>query len=55
MYAHVFMADVTVSPAQAAVPRVNPVKGNPTQTAAVNGGHYSAGADAIGVGLQYAF
>ncbi len=55
VYAHVFMADVTVSPAQAAVPRVNPVQGNPTATAAVNGGHYSAAADAIGVGLQYAF
>jgi long-chain fatty acid transport protein len=55
VYAHVFMNDVTVSPAQAAVPRVNPVQGNPTQTAAVNGGHYSAGADAIGVGMQYAF
>ena len=24
------------------MPRVNPVKGNPTQTAAVNGGTYSA-------------
>jgi long-chain fatty acid transport protein len=55
VYAHVFMNDVTVAPAQAAVPRVNPVQGNPTQTAAVNGGHYSAGADAIGVGMQYAF
>jgi long-chain fatty acid transport protein len=55
VYGHVFMADVNVSPAQAAVPRVNPVQGNPTQTAAVNGGHYSAGADAIGVGLQYGF
>jgi long-chain fatty acid transport protein len=55
VYGHVFMADVNVSPSQAAVPRVNPVQGNPTQTAAVNGGHYSAGADAIGVGLQYAF
>jgi long-chain fatty acid transport protein len=55
VYAHVFMADVNVSPATAAVPRVNPVQGNPTQTAAVNGGHYSAGADAIGIGMQYAF
>jgi len=55
VYAHVFMADVNVSPSQAAVPRVNPVQGNPTATASVNGGSYSAGADAIGVGLQYAF
>jgi long-chain fatty acid transport protein len=55
VYAHVFMSDVTVSPAQAAVPRVNPVQGNPTATASVNGGSYSAAADAIGVGMQYAF
>jgi long-chain fatty acid transport protein len=55
VYAHVFMSDVNVSPAQAAVPRVNPVQGNPTATASVNGGHYSAAADAIGVGMQYAF
>lgn len=55
VYAHVFMSDVTVTPGEAAVPRVNPVQGNPTQTAAVNGGHYSARADALGVGMQYAF
>jgi long-chain fatty acid transport protein len=53
--AHVFASDVTVTPQEAAVPRVNPVLGNPTQTAAVNGGHYSARADAVGVGMQYLF
>jgi long-chain fatty acid transport protein len=53
--AHVFASDVTVSPQEAAVPRVNPVQGNPTQTASVNGGQYSARADAIGVGMQFLF
>jgi long-chain fatty acid transport protein len=53
--AHVFTTDQTVSPSEAAVPRVNPVKGNPTQTEAVNGGVYSARADVIGVGLNYRF
>jgi hypothetical protein len=37
------------------VPRVNPVKGNPTQTEAVNGGMYAARADVLGVGLNYRF
>lgn len=53
--AHVFESDVTVTPQEAAVPRVNPVIGNPTQTAAVNGGTYSARADVLGVGMQYKF
>jgi long-chain fatty acid transport protein len=55
VYSHVFASDVTVTPQEAAVPRVNPVQGNPTQTAAVNGGQYSARADSIGVGLQVLF
>jgi long-chain fatty acid transport protein len=55
VYAHVFASDVTVSPQQAAVPRINPVQGNPTQGTSVNGGQYSARADVLGVGLQYAF
>jgi len=55
VYAHVFASDVTVTPQEAAVPRVNPVKGNPTQTAAVNGGTYTARADVLGVGLAYSF
>jgi long-chain fatty acid transport protein len=52
---HVFASDVTVSAQEAAVPRVNPVKGNPTQTQSVNGGSYSSRADVVGVGLAYAF
>ena len=55
VYAHVFTGDVTVSPAEAAVPRVNPVKGNPTPVDAINGGTYSARADVLGVGLNYKF
>jgi long-chain fatty acid transport protein len=55
VYSHVFANDVTVTPQEAAVPRVNPVQGNPTQTAAVNGGRYSSSADAIGVGVQVLF
>jgi long-chain fatty acid transport protein len=55
VYSHVFASDVVVTPQEAAVPRVNPVKGNPTQTAAVNGGTYSSRADVLGVGMQYRF
>jgi long-chain fatty acid transport protein len=53
--AHVFASDVTVTPQEAAVPRVNPVKGNPTQTQSMNGGQYSSRADVLGVGLEYRF
>ncbi len=55
MYAHVFTGSATVSPAEAAVPRVNPVRGNPTQVDAINGGTYAARADVLGVGLNYKF
>ena len=53
--AHVFAADVTVTPQEAAIPRISPVRGNPTPTVAINGGMYSARADVLGVGLQYTF
>jgi long-chain fatty acid transport protein len=55
VYSHVFASDVTVTPQEAAVPRVNPVQGNPTHAAAVNGGQYSSSADAIGLGVQVLF
>jgi long-chain fatty acid transport protein len=55
MYGHVFGFTTTVSPAEAAVPLINPVRGNPTQTTAINGGTYSARADVLGVGLNYKF
>jgi len=55
MYSHVFASDVTVTAAEAAIQPVNPVKGNPTQTTAVNGGTYSVHGDVIGLGMQYRF
>ena len=55
VYAHVFTSQATVDPAEAAVTRVNPVRGNPTATEAVNGGLYSARADVLGVGVNYRF
>ncbi len=55
VYAHVFAAEVDVAPEEARVPRVNPVKGNPTTLQAINGGNYQARADVLGVGVQYRF
>ena len=52
VYSHVFASDVTVTAADAAIQRVNPVKGNPTQTTAVNGGRYSVQGDVIGLGMH---
>jgi len=52
---HVFASDVTVTPQEAAVPRVNPVKGNPVQGTGINGGQYTSAADVLGVGMQYKF
>lgn len=54
-YAHILAFDKDVSPQEAAIPRVNPVAGNPTAVEAVNGGHYSASAEVLGVGLNYLF
>ncbi|HEY2515694.1 MAG TPA: outer membrane protein transport protein [Polyangiaceae bacterium] len=54
-YGHVFASDVYVNPAIAAVPKVNPVRGNPVTSESVNGGTYSATADILGVGLNYKF
>jgi long-chain fatty acid transport protein len=53
--AHVFGISATVDPAEASVPRVNPVKGYDTQVEAINGGTYSARADVIGAGVEYKF
>jgi long-chain fatty acid transport protein len=55
LYGHVFASDTTVSPAIAAVPKVNPVQGNPVASEAVNGGVYTASADILGGGLNYRF
>jgi long-chain fatty acid transport protein len=55
LYAHVFGITTTVPPAEAAIPQINPVRGNPTDTESVNGGTYAARADVVGVGLNYKF
>jgi long-chain fatty acid transport protein len=55
VYGHVFASTVTVDPATAAVPKVNPVQGNAAPSETVNGGTYTATADIFGVGLNYRF
>jgi long-chain fatty acid transport protein len=55
MFAHTFASTVYVDPSIAAVPKVNPVQGNPTQSEAINGGTYTASAEVLGVGLNYKF
>jgi long-subunit fatty acid transport protein len=50
---HAFAGDVTVTPREAAVPRINPVQGNPTLQTAVNGGTYSPNLWVFGAGLEY--
>ena len=44
-----------LDPADAKVPRVNPVQGNPVATEPINGGLYSAHALILGVGVNYKF
>jgi long-chain fatty acid transport protein len=55
VYAHVFAFQTTVPPAEAAIPQINPVRGNPTATETVNGGTYAARADVLGIGVNYVF
>jgi long-chain fatty acid transport protein len=55
VYARVVGIQATVDPAEAKIPRINPVHGYPTPVEAINGGKYSAGANVLGVGLQYKF
>lgn len=55
MFSFVAMSTIEVDPAEAEVPRVNPVRGNPTQTEAINGGTYQPTATVLGVGAQYRF
>jgi long-chain fatty acid transport protein len=55
LVSHVFAGDVHVDPATAKIGRVNPVKGNPTETEAVNGGTYSVSATMFGLGANYTF
>ncbi len=54
LYAHLFTTSVYVAPEDAKIPRINPINaGAPFEP--VNGGWYSAGADLVGVGLNYRF
>ncbi|HVH43797.1 MAG TPA: outer membrane protein transport protein [Labilithrix sp.] len=55
MGALVMLAGTNLDPGDAQVPRVNPVRGNPTATEPVNGGNYSARALVLGVGVNYKF
>ena len=52
--AHVFAQSVYVDPNSAQIPRINPLPGN-APLEPVNGGHYSASANIVGVGLNYKF
>ena len=54
-FSYIFAPEVNVDPATAAVPRVNPVKGNPTAGEAINGGTYTVRALTLGGGLNYKF
>jgi long-chain fatty acid transport protein len=54
-FSYIFAPEVNVDPAEASVPRVNPVKGNPTAGEAINGGTYTVRALTLGVGLNYKF
>jgi long-chain fatty acid transport protein len=51
----VLLDSTTVDPNEAAIPRVNPVRGNPTNSESINGGTYSANAIVLGVGVNYKF
>lgn len=51
----VLLDGTDVDPADAKVPRINPVRGNPTATEAINGGSYTARALILGAGVNYKF
>jgi long-chain fatty acid transport protein len=55
VYAHVFGESVTTPAATAAVPAINPVKGNATTPDTINGGKYTAHADIVGLGVNFVF
>ncbi len=55
VYAHVFGFTTTVPADEAAIPQINPVRGNPAPAETVNGGTYAARADVLGVGVNYVF
>jgi long-chain fatty acid transport protein len=53
-FAHLFTSSTYVSPEEARIPRLNPIKGN-APLEAVNGGSYEASANLFGVGVVYKF
>jgi long-chain fatty acid transport protein len=53
--AHVFAFGAEVSPAEAQIPRINPVSGNPVKVEAINGGSYAFRATLIGLGAEYRY
>ena len=55
MYAHVFGFEEEVDPRTAAVPAVNPVKGNPIEPVGINGGTYSNAGNIVGLGATVQF
>jgi long-chain fatty acid transport protein len=55
LYAHVFGLQKTVDPETAAVPAINPVRGNPTFPAPVNAGTYSNAGNIVGLGATVRF
>jgi len=55
VYAHVFGISQDVDPAEGRVPLINPLEANTTEEHYVNGGHYAARANVLGVGLRYQF
>jgi long-chain fatty acid transport protein len=54
-YQRVIAFSTDVAPSEAAISRVNPVVGSPAPSEAINGGRYSAGANVLGLGMNYAF
>ena len=50
-----FMFGVDVDPAEAQVPRINPVAGNPVATEPINGGSYRTSANLFGLGVNYKY
>ncbi|MBL9113171.1 MAG: hypothetical protein JNM74_28050, partial [Myxococcales bacterium] len=54
-FSYIFAPEIAVDPAEAKVPRVNPVKGNPVATESINGGTCTVRALTLGVGLNYKF
>jgi long-subunit fatty acid transport protein len=55
LYAHVFGLEQNVDPNTAAVSAINPVKGNPTTPAPINGGTYANRGNVVGLGATVHF